>query len=314
VNEVESSVEVRVADSDLVLASLIEMARRRPLSRAVVESLSSSLAQYEDASRRLNEALGEPVRTIHHFACTGGSLITKCLTCLPNVLVLSEVDPLSTLQPNRLEVEFAPTDVIRLLGYNAREVDDALREDVFLSSLLAIQKYTTRIGQRLLVRDHSHSRYCTDLLGSIRYPLLATVQRRFDTRSVVTVRHPLDSFVSLRENGWLHFRPGTLEEYCRRYLVFLDDHESLQLFRYEDFVSTPSKVLEDMSGILDLPFTEDYATCLSVVRLTGDSGRSGSRISVRERRPVSEDIKVQADSSRNYEILCGRLGYEPDED
>src|SRR5690606_26210779 len=37
----------------------------------------------------------EPVRIVHHFACTGGTLICKCIAAMPNTQLLSEVNPLN---------------------------------------------------------------------------------------------------------------------------------------------------------------------------------------------------------------------------
>ena len=50
----------------------------------------------------------EPVRLLHHFACSGGSLISKCVATMPNVQLLSEVDPLSTSRSARACAKSSP--------------------------------------------------------------------------------------------------------------------------------------------------------------------------------------------------------------
>ena len=41
------------------------------------------------------------IRLIHHFACSGGTLVSKCLSVMPNVFLLSEVHPHSDLQKDK---------------------------------------------------------------------------------------------------------------------------------------------------------------------------------------------------------------------
>ncbi len=39
----------------------------------------------------------QPIRIIQHLSCTGGTLISKFLAAMPNVVLLNEVNPLSQL-------------------------------------------------------------------------------------------------------------------------------------------------------------------------------------------------------------------------
>ena len=47
---------------------------------------------------------GPTLRTIHHFACTGGTVISKCLAALPQVMLISEINPI-----NRHSSKFNPS-------------------------------------------------------------------------------------------------------------------------------------------------------------------------------------------------------------
>jgi len=61
----------------------------------------------------------EPLRTAAHFACSGGTLISKCIAALPNVQLLSEVDPLSSYVAPGAN-GFTPTDLVALLRQSSR--------------------------------------------------------------------------------------------------------------------------------------------------------------------------------------------------
>lgn len=258
------------------------------------------------------EAQGdEPIRTVHHFACTGGTLISKCLATLPNTVVLSEVNPFSEMQLGAGRPDFAPTDVIKLLRSNRRTPEDDVIVETFLGALDGLWKSLCKRGERLLIRDHPHSSYCTEQFETTRPNVRRLIASRFRVVSAVTVRHPLDSFLALSSNGWVHFEPQTLDEYCRRYLAFLEDHADVPIFRYEDLVMDPDAELAKVAHALEMPFVSNPQIFLDAMPMTGDSGRSGTTIELRDRRPVPDAVSQQVDMSRCYQNLCRKLGYDP---
>lgn len=253
------------------------------------------------------------LRSLHHFACTGGSLMSKALFALPNVVLLSEIDPLSRLSLTQQgKVPFAPTDLISALRYSIRPVPDRTLVSVFLEGLAAAEADLAREGRSLILRDHAHSQFCLRTVAFEHRPTLREmVADRFDLLSLVTMRHPLDSFLSLVERAWVKFDPGTLEEYCRRYIAFLDRHEGVPVVLYEEFVADPAPTLERMCSHLDLPFSPLAIDLIGVIRVSGDSGRKAERIGPRPRRAVPGEIDEDRRTSAAYRALCARFGYEP---
>ena len=122
------------------------------------ESTVSLLEQCEALTSMAATSV-EPVRTIHHFACTGGTLISKCLASMPNVQLLSEVDPLSDIQSKSLR-GFHPTDLIQLLRSSSRGCSSSLEIEVFKAGMGSIYRDCQQRGFRLVLRDHAHSKYC----------------------------------------------------------------------------------------------------------------------------------------------------------
>lgn len=275
------------------------------------ESLLSLLEQCEIACATMRPA--PQMRTLHHFACTGGSLMSKALFALPNVILLSEIDPLSPLKVSEHgKAPFAPTDLISTLRHSIRPVSDSTLISVFLEGLVAAEAGVGREGRTLVLRDHAHSQFCLRTVEFESRPTLREmVMDRFEVLSLVTMRHPLDSFLSMTQRAWVHFDPGTLEEYARRYLAFLDRHDGVPVVLYEDFVSDPEATLKRMCGHLDLPFSPLAVDLIGVIRVSGDSGRGDERIGPRPRRAVPSDIEGQRGDSAAYHDLCARFGYEP---
>jgi hypothetical protein len=253
----------------------------------------------------------EPIRMLHHLACSGGTLISKCIAAMPNTQLVSEVDPLSTLQDRqRPGPRFAPTDMIQLLRQSTRGAGDKLLIDVFLGDLERVRADAATAGQRLVLRDHAHSHFCSGPDVPVRPTLRDMVASRFPVRSLVTVRHPIDSFLAVKANRFVHFEPQTFDEYCKRHLAFLDAHEGVPLVRYEDFVEEPQEVMHRMCDLLELSFSDQFLDLFGIFKLTGDSGRSGEVIETRDRRPVDAATAEAVASSGTYQMLRDRLGYE----
>jgi len=74
--------------------------------------------------------------------------------------------------------------------------------------------------------------------ASFNYANLRFFADEYQLISIVTVRHPLDSYLGLIAQGWhQQFRPSSLEEICRRSLACLDHYEEVSMRRRrEDFL------------------------------------------------------------------------------
>ena len=303
------------AHRDLLLSieetlSLLEDTRNaNPGGPVPEEPLPSLLKDCEAACAALDAVAAEPVRTIHHFACTGGTILARCIEAMPNTVLLSEIDPLSTL-PLRAS-GFAPSDLLRQSQTSLRPLDDAGVTETFLASVSAMYQAHSRFGRRLVIRDHTHSHYCTNIDPGSRQTVRDLLQERFTLRSLVTVRHPLDSYISLTNNGWVMFEPKTLDEYCRRYFLFLDAYHDTPTLRYEDFVTNAHYFAGKIAATLALPFTDHWREILPVISMSGDSGRKSDEISSRPRRRVPDDIFRACGTSEQYQSLCARLDYNP---
>ena len=255
----------------------------------------------------------EPIRILHHFACTGGTLIGRIVASMPNVVLLNEIDPLSRLHLERPKQPFVPTDFIAALRYSRRDVNDETIASMFMAALNVLRTELLETGRHLVLRDHTHSHFCVGADIAAR-PNLREICTALDApRSVVTVRHPLFSYVSLTERRWVHFEPKNLEEYARRYMVFLDAYSESPIYRYEDLVQNPQVVTRQICESLALPFISSFEDTLSAFSFSGDSGRSGNHIQERPPKSVPLAIMAEANVSQSFLQLCDRLGYSDNE-
>lgn len=247
------------------------------------------------------------LRLIHHQACTGGTLIARCLGALPRVAVISEVSPAATPQP----VRFDPVSPLGLL-FNAYPglrppVDDLAL--IIGRQLLEAQDLLAARKRVLVVRSHDHSDWMAP--GAPCRPTLRPALALFgQVHGIVTVRHPFASYAALVRNKW-HAGVHSYADYCARYAAFLAAHPDAPRFRYEAFCRHPGQELARMAEALALPGSAELPMLWHKLRLTGHSGRAAAEEVIRplpfelwtaETEAVLRDLPEHRD-------LCRQMGY-----
>lgn len=223
------------------------------------------------------------IRVIHHLACSGGTLFSKCLSALPNVYLLSEVHPHTELAVDMARPNYSPTDITSLAKYAKIPLVNELADKIFKQSVIAAYEHVEALGGTLVLRDHTHADFNTSNIIPTRSRVAALLEENFEIESILSVRDPIDSYSSLVKNGWVHFEPKNFDEYCRRLLILLKQFPADRIFSYELFSADPKKQLEAICKKLDLPFDETFENTFPLFKVTGDSGRTAGVISRRER-------------------------------
>jgi hypothetical protein len=251
------------------------------------------------------------VRTIHHLAATGGTLIAKCIAAAESVWLASEANPFVE-SSNR----FDPRHLLSGLDARYSFLGEEDLRDFFLWQVERAQHLAVREQKHLVIREYTNAFYFAPVIDP-RLPVLDVLKGAgYATRSVATVRHPLDSYLALLEHVWLLPELRSVEAYSARYLHFLADVRSAELpiFRYEDFVIDPDDQLRRITDALELEFPIGFRDRIASITLTGDSGRSSAAIATRPRRRPSRRLSRQILRELNapsYLKLCEQLGYRP---
>lgn len=261
----------------------------------------------EREQRQRTRTQGKPLlRTIHHLACTGGTVISKCLAAMPDVALISEVNPF-----NRCSDGFEPTNPLLLLERSYRQLSDNEILEDFARRISDVHTICRQDDVDLIIRDHSHTDFCIGAQPSTFRPIADYLSTEYEMLSAVTVRHPLDSYLGILANGWeKQFIPSTLNEYSRRYLAFLERYISLPILRYEDFCACPETFMRQLCEILEVGYSAEFQKHFRFFTLSGDSGRKGlDMIEQRPRRPAPDVVQSELNDSHLYLELVSRLGY-----
>ena len=297
------------------LRQALALARPNPTGSAVgpKRATGTDLADIVTRAKSLSDSTSTDevtVRSIHHLSCTGGTMITKCVASMANTLVLNEIDFRSAIPTHNGATRFAPTDVVSLLRQSDGEITPELIDRIFNDTIEILLNEERKRGRSLILRDHSHSHFLWGQTIRSGPTLRETLLERFGVKSVVTLRDPLDSYVSMAKQDWhTHFAPSNFDEYCRRYLVFLDRYEDVPKIKYEDFVTKPKRVMQQICKHLDLDYFSEFDRVFSTFQFSGDSGRSSGEISSRQRPPFSDAFKQEVKASTNYKRLIKQVHY-----
>ncbi|HCE1501075.1 TPA: hypothetical protein NJ353_003284 [Vibrio parahaemolyticus] len=288
----ESSDQIKQLDLPQVLGSQV----------VDTESLLSRCTNICDKHKKKKPT----IRIIHHLACSGGTLISKCISSMPNVYLLSEVHPYTELGIDLNNPTYRPTDLISLAKYARFPKQRQLSAEMFLDGIQKLHSHTVETGGVLVLRDHTHADFCTKESIPAESALVSLLKEDFDVKSILTLRDPIDAFSSLRKNRWVHFAPNTFDEYCRRVLLVMDKFESKNTFRYESFVKAPEEIMNLMCVELSIPYDSVFKDIFGMFKVTGDSGRSSDIIHTRERMDIS-GLTKEIESSNYYKKYLSKI-------
>lgn len=249
------------------------------------------------------------LRVIHHMACSGGTLISKCVAALPNVFLLSELHPTSTLHLSGNAPKFLPSDITTQARYAGVPQIDDLAWTIFRNNVQDIHRHINSFGGNLVIREHTHSDFCVGNNFQQASSVANALKSDFNLLRLVTLRNPIDSFLSLKNNNWVHFSPPNFDEYCKRICAFLSEYTDERIMRYEDFVDSPLDSLKKISDVLDLPFSKESLDVFDIFKVTGDSGRSSKDIKQRARRAVTAQESDEFNTSSYYKKIKERFDY-----
>ncbi len=255
----------------------------------------------------------QPVRIIHHWACSGGTVISRSIASLPRLVFFSEIHPYAFLRYSDPATPYAPTDLIRHVSGLSGRRDITLCAKAFEGAILAIHQELDLRGEMMVLRSHSHIDFFMGAVSASEPAISSLLLKHLPLLELLTVRHPLDSWLSLENNHWdHHFRFSSFDEYCRRCLLMLDACADMPMIKYEHFCLDPGATLAEICVHLDLNYDPTVAKKPHPVLLTGGSGRGGAQIAPLTRREWPDALAGCLSQSMFYGQLCERLGYNPD--
>lgn len=258
------------------------------------------------------------IRVLRHLARSGGTLISKCIGSMDDVVLLSEVHPanLAVTNPMRQAVEW-----FGLISASQLSVWKRRKGPSFEQFIWSCHDAAAGRKQALVLRDWTHMDYHGFPFGKPAYStgggngLRDALSGMFDVVETCTVRHPLDQYLSLTSTGVGESIPKEL--YLDGCAAFAEAAVEAGFVRYEDFTNDADGSLRVLCERLEIAFDPGYAErWSSYAHITGDTvksmGRGNQRAEIRplKRREVEPALLEEFRASGAYRRTCELLGYE----
>jgi hypothetical protein len=246
----------------------------------------------------------------------GGTLVSRVLSAIPKVLLLSETNPRSAHlyggMLNAIEQirKWHPALAPVIADLDPGEIGYPPHFGIFLQR---IHVAAERDDRTLIVRDFNY----VDFIGvpfvwpvPNDFSLDRAIAGCFAPRQAVIIRHPADQLASLRSHAAI--RPVLrADRFIDAYQAFLSAAGSAPRFRYEDLVADPANGFPTLAVTLGIPWHPVALDHFSQVEsVTGNmQKRNETRISAGVRSAAALDAERELAESPHYSTLIETLGY-----
>ncbi len=243
------------------------------------------------------------------FARSGGTVLNQCLGVLPNVVMLSEVNPQGGGW-GALGPDSHTTVRAQARAWFGMEVTS----DDFADGVLELETLCDASGKRLVLRDWSY-------INSMPHQNhRGAPPGRFLTLEALEHRTTLIPFAFVRDaiDVWISRKTPPARDFFANYSAYVEAiHErQLPIFRYENFCRDPEQTLRRICSLAGLPFSHRFHGFASFTKVNGDvQHKQGSR-GVRHRQIVPMPRKrIPREKIRELEACVEmrsvnrRLGY-----
>jgi hypothetical protein len=259
----------------------------------------------------------ETIGIIHQLARSGGTLLNRCLGCMPAVSMLSEIHP---NMGNRLDQYHALVQAQQWFGIFSDSDIERLKQHkaeqwagwTFADSIALIQKRSRQQQHKLVIRDFNNADFVATPKNTptFRSQTVEQLRDRHTLQRIALVRHPLHHWCSVQEYRWSKNR-CSLKDFLYGYYQFAQMSVDVGFIRYEDFCQNPDSQLHELCQRLCLPFDERYKqTRTSYRKVTGDQSRDqNDPIQLRVRPPADSELLEQLKDSQDYQRSLELLGY-----
>lgn len=211
------------------------------------------------------------------FARSGGTVLNQCLGSLPNVVMLSEVNPLGGGWGKEGAESFTTPKAQARRWYGIE-----LRSDDFAEGILELEEICEKSGRHLIIRDWTYVNFMPNEKNNReppgRFLILEALEGRCKTIPFAFVRDSIDAWTS---SGY-----PKADDYFVPYLRYVRAlrEKGMPVYKYEDFCRDPSMVIRDICEYSGLEFSDSYMNYASFTNVNGDVQLADPSRGVRQRK------------------------------
>lgn len=203
------------------------------------------------------------------FARSGGTLLNRCIGMLPDVVVISEINPLGSGSGREGDsYQTVHEQAKHWFGVEIPAVG-------FTQELRALSAWCDANGRRLVHRDWPYINFTPHSFNGYAPP------NRLLTLDELSAIGEVIPFAFVRDaiDIWLSTKPP-MEPFFQEYRTYVDSllETGMPVFKYEDFTADPGRVMRELCEATGLTFRESFRDYMSFTHVNGDVQiQSGSR-------------------------------------
>ncbi len=244
------------------------------------------------------------------YARSGGTLLNQCLGLLPNVVILSELNPLGGGAGRKRNKSYRTVWEQAKNWYN---ID--VNSSNFVQEIVDLKKITDARNKRLIVRDWTFVNF-NPLPHNKNNP-------SYSLKALKCLKNEIDlipfAFVRDSIDVWLSRNTPPVEDFFKRYLNYVKEliKNNIKIFKYEDFCQNPDSILKKMCEYLDIKFSNNYKNYKSFTTVHGDiqslkpsRGRKLNKIKLLPRKKISTDKITKLNNCKKMQKANKLLDYQ----
>ena len=246
------------------------------------------------------------------FTRSGGTVLNQCLGSLPDVVIMSEVNPLGGGWGKEEENSFTTIKAQAKEWYN---IDLDHDEDDFAGCAVELSQKC----KHLILRDWSFSNFFPNMGLSVEdekdvfvpinsFLILDELRAECDFKPFAFVRNGIDAYLS---------KKGKLYWFAESYLRYVQEllHLGIPIYKYEDFCLSPERILKDICLYAGLPYKDVFTVYSKFTTVNGDvqgesRGNRQNRIISLPRLEVTPRVMADIYNCAELQEANKLLGYE----
>ncbi len=240
------------------------------------------------------------------FARSGGTVLNQCLGSLPNVVILSELNPLGSGSGRKTE----SNKTVQEQAKNWYQID--IKSDQFTEGILELETKCSVQSKNLIIRDWTFINFVPFKNNNYNPPnrllSLEALRGKCELKTFAFVRDSIDV--------WISRGTPSLSSFFQEYLTYVEVllEEKIPIFKYEDFCNNPNKTISEICSLCNLQYHEVSNKFKSFSRVNGDvqilsRGQKQRSVKPLKRKLISKEKIIQLNNCQEMIAANNLLGY-----
>ena len=248
---------------------------------------------------------------ILNFSRSGGTLLSRSIGMLPNVILLSEINTHLGASTRNKSISSHNAVIEQVYNWYGIEVSgDSLKEVILNLLKICEQKH-----KQLIIRDWTYMDFRSNISNNwkpkYKFSLIDEIGEISSIKTFAFVRNAIDIYLSLGVKN--------IETFSSEYLLYVNElcKAGIKYIKYEDFVIDPINTMKEICNLTTLEYSNKVLDFQKNDKITGDNqlgnvSRGYNLFSIKKlpRKWVNYKKRNLIDKNKDLQEANRLLGYK----